>query len=349
MTLMGICVSPSARITNIDGFSPPYNMINIDESFLAQDVHVAPNISFGKWHVRQTHFRKGSFVGNDTVVVGGAEVPEGGLIGCGSLVQTGTQYKPNQILLGIPAVEFPKPADDGKVNEIPGIWRDMVEVMLVSLLPPCLNYLSFGGVLGLAYFCARQFPFLVEQEILPDVPIILLGFPVAYLLLMVLATVMFIATKWLLVQKYSKSDYAYNSMWMFRYSAVMIAEEFWMEWCGSFLQGTELLVYVQRALGAKIGSNCLFFGYLLHQDLCQVGDNCIFETGSILQNHLWSRGQIVLDNVTVGNDCYFGKNAMVLRGAKVNDNVDVDHLTLILRNDELPSNTTWRGSPAKCL
>lgn len=43
MSLMGIDVNPNARITNIDNFSPPYNAIHIDETFLAQDVHVSPS------------------------------------------------------------------------------------------------------------------------------------------------------------------------------------------------------------------------------------------------------------------------------------------------------------------
>jgi len=132
-----------------------------------------------------------------------------------------------------------------------------------------------------------------------------------------------------------------------RYSAVLVVEEFWLSLCGDFLKGTPWIVWIQRALGAQIGENCLLFGYLLHADLCKVGDDCILEEGSVVQNHSWSRGQIVLDEIVVGNRCYMGKVSFVMRGAKLNDDAAVDHVTLILRNDELPPKTLWVGNPAK--
>lgn len=115
-----------------------------------------------------------------------------------------------------------------------------------------------------------------------------------------------------------------------------------------------------RSKGAKIGENTRFIspshcsidpGRL---DYIEIGDNCCLSVVSILaHDYSWytlleSCGDILPDSggrVKIGNNCFVGFNALILKGTTIGDNCIIGARSVVKGN--IPANTVWAGVPAK--
>lgn len=115
-----------------------------------------------------------------------------------------------------------------------------------------------------------------------------------------------------------------------------------------------------RDRGAKIGENTRFVspnrctidpGRL---DYIEIGDNCAFSGVSILaHDYSWytllgSCNDLLPDpggRVVIGNNCFIGYQALILKGTTIGDNVIIGARSVVKGN--VPSNTVWAGVPAR--
>lgn len=115
-----------------------------------------------------------------------------------------------------------------------------------------------------------------------------------------------------------------------------------------------------RANGARIGKNTRFISPHLcsidpgRLDYIEIGDNCCFSVVSILaHDYSWytlleSCNDMLPDSggsVKIGNNCFIGYQALVLKGTTIGDNVIIGARSVVKGN--IPSNTVWAGIPAK--
>jgi len=196
--------------------------------------------------------------------------------------------------------------------------------------------------MGFFKFC----PIFYNISIVPDVPLLFVLFPAAYILFMVVFTIIFVLSKWLLVGKLHPKEYPVNSWWWIRFSTYLSLAEIWNYFCGIYFAGTPWLVGIHLGLGADIGKYVLMFNQIIYPDLVKIGDNTVIENEARVAHASSPDGNIVFDYISSEEQCIFGKGCVLLPGAKIQSDVKVGHLALILPNQEVTAGR-WEGNPAK--
>ena len=115
-----------------------------------------------------------------------------------------------------------------------------------------------------------------------------------------------------------------------------------------------------RKKGAKIGKDCLICSGLdvfsTEPYLVSVGDNVVISTdvkfychdGSVMVlNKLYNEKNDLMGTIEVGNNCFFGHGAIILRGTKIGDNCIIGAGAVV--KGTFPSNSVIAGVPAKVI
>ena len=118
-----------------------------------------------------------------------------------------------------------------------------------------------------------------------------------------------------------------------------------------------------RKQGAKIGANtrlnCTVGAFGTEPYLITIGDNCLLAGGVEFFTH--DGGVMVLNNlgyfdgkkmdkiapIKIGNNVYFGQNAMVMPGVTIGNNVIIGAGAIVTR--DIPDNVVAVGVPAKVI
>ena len=116
------------------------------------------------------------------------------------------------------------------------------------------------------------------------------------------------------------------------------------------LVGTPFLPMVLRWFGATIGKR-VWFGttYLTEFDLVRIGDDATIGTESSLQTHLFEDRVMKMSTVTIGAGASIGTRSIILYDTIVGDDASLSPLSLVMKGEELPPNTRWRGIPAEAV
>ena len=114
------------------------------------------------------------------------------------------------------------------------------------------------------------------------------------------------------------------------------------------LQGTPLLPWFFRALGAKVGRRVYTHTTgLLEWDLVDIGDHATLNDDCVLQTHLFEDRVLKASRVRIGANCSVGALSVVLYGSVIEDGSRLDALSLVMKGETLPGNTNWAGVPAQ--
>ncbi|CAF0983858.1 unnamed protein product [Adineta steineri] len=81
-------------------------------------------------------------------------------------------------------------------------------------------------------------------------------------------------------------------------------------------------------------------------DLMTIGDDVRLNEGTQIQGHSFEQRILKLAPVSIGNSCVLMSGSIVMAGCKLMGNNRLYPGTLIMKNDQLPSNTHWKGVPA---
>jgi non-ribosomal peptide synthetase-like protein len=113
------------------------------------------------------------------------------------------------------------------------------------------------------------------------------------------------------------------------------------------LQGTPLLPWYLRLLGARIGRRVFIHttGFL-EWDLVEVGDRTALNADCILQTHLFEDRVLKASRLRIGKACMVGAAAVVLYDSAMKDGARLAALSLLMKGETLPAGTAWVGIPA---
>ena len=106
-------------------------------------------------------------------------------------------------------------------------------------------------------------------------------------------------------------------------------------------------ILVEKNGSLTIGENSFFNNYCSVNCLgkIKIGDNCLFGEGVKIydHNHNYSSNKLIKDaplkikDITIGNNCWFGSNSVILAGIKIGDNCVIGANSVIYKS--IPSNT----------
>ncbi|HYJ66801.1 MAG TPA: Pls/PosA family non-ribosomal peptide synthetase [Nocardioidaceae bacterium] len=114
------------------------------------------------------------------------------------------------------------------------------------------------------------------------------------------------------------------------------------------LNGTPFKGMVWRLLGVRIGARVFDDGCLMiEKTLVAIGDDCVLNTGSIVQPHSQEDGSFKSDRVSIGAGCTVGVGALVHYGVAIDDGAVIAPDSFVMKGADIPAHTHWGGNPAR--
>ncbi len=136
-----------------------------------------------------------------------------------------------------------------------------------------------------------------------------------------------------------------------------------------YMAGTQYLVFFFRAVGAQIGCDVILSDYdcIANPNFATIGDHVRLNRGATVQVryvlkyvvqlivlflfhvqcHTFERRLLKLAPITVNHSSVLMSNTLIFPGSILHGNNRILPLTLVMKNDQLPPNTTWSGVPAR--
>ncbi|CAF1453706.1 unnamed protein product [Adineta ricciae] len=116
-----------------------------------------------------------------------------------------------------------------------------------------------------------------------------------------------------------------------------------------YLSGTQLLVFVFRIMGAKIGCDVILNGILCITDpfLTTIGNHVRLHMGTHILCHSFEQRLMKFARVTVNDSAVLMSRTAIFSGATLGGKNRILPLTLVMKNDQLEHNTNWSGVPAQ--
>jgi non-ribosomal peptide synthetase-like protein len=227
------------------------------------------------------------------------------------------------------------------------------------VLPPSrwrYRWCVVGQMIGL-YFIVGLFswqwlaPFLTYSWVSDatmgnqPVPIALLAALAAVLAVYPLMLLAGIAAKWIVIGRFKAGRYPlwswYFLRWWFVNKILSIVPS-------DSLEGTPLLAWYYRLMGARIGANCdLDADAVSTFDLISIGDDTSIGPEASMGGFTIENGELVLGPITVGKRCYVGGRTVLRPNSHMDDTARLTELSLLTEGSRIASGQTWAGSPAR--
>jgi non-ribosomal peptide synthetase-like protein len=317
---------------------------------------VADAVTLGESDVRgqqlildRTVIGDNSFVGNSALIPQGYKLPGRMLIGVLSTPPEKEQLAAEKARdwFGSPAIALPRRQESrtfpARLTTRPTapriIGRSVVEFMRI-LLPETVVLIC--SILFIAY----------SHDLLVNFPWwkIALALPFYYLFFMgVPAFAVTTLLKWLTVGKYKSQQ---KPMWtskVWRTEAVTSTyEALAVPFLLDFTRGTPWLPLLLRLMGVKAGRRVwMNTTDVTEHDMVEIGDDSALNEDCGPQTHLFEDRVMKVGPVKIGKRCSIGARTIILYDSEIGDNVNVEALSLIMKGENLQSDTTWGGSPVK--
>jgi non-ribosomal peptide synthetase-like protein len=153
--------------------------------------------------------------------------------------------------------------------------------------------------------------------------------------------------KWIVIGRYRPFERPLWSAFLWRLEFVNALFEFFATPIAlEVLQGTPLLPWYLRLLGARIGRRVYVCSTgFLEFDLVEIGDRSVLNKECILQTHLFEDRVLKASKLRIGADCEIGTQSVVLYDAEMQDGARLGALSLLMKGELLPAGTKWVGSP----
>jgi non-ribosomal peptide synthetase-like protein len=343
--LLGAKVGRDAEISSALGVVP--DMLTLgDETFIADAVMLGDEHIDGGWMTMQpTVISRRSFVGNGAYVPDGTVLPENTLIGVHSYTPPNAQMQSGDCWLGSPAINLP--AREGttgfperltfRPSQLRRICRGAVEAFRIAAPHAIMTAVGYVVVLGLmpAAEAGRW------GEVVYGLALAGLMYGVGTLLFVV-------ALKWLFMGVYKPCTVPMWTPFVWLSEAVTnMYEGITVPNFLRHLRGTPWLPVALRLLGCKIGRGVYMDTTDITEfDCVRIGDHSEINALACPQTHLFEDRVMKIDHVTIGAGVCMGARSAVLYGAQVSDRAHLAALTLVMKGEVIPSDSSWCGSPA---
>lgn len=305
-----------------------------------------PHIEKGWMSIAPVSLGQRSFAGNSAVIPMGTHLGNHSLVGVLSIAPENEKGKaPGNTWFGSPPISFPKREDSKGFSEERTYrpskslrWKRAGFELLRVTLPPAFSIIVASSVINIGLLLWHNFGLLKTLLALP----VVLG---AACVLMALAVALI---KWIVMGTYRPFNHPLWSNFVWRLEFVNAMYEFFAApLVLELLQGTPFLPAYLRLLGVKFGKRCyLDTTGFLEWDLVSIGDRVALNENAVIQTHLFEDRVLKASALSIGNDCSIGISSVVLYDSKMEDNAQLNSLSLVMKGETLPENTRWSGIPA---
>lgn len=344
--LMGCKIGKGAEIsTNIGA---RYDLLTIGAgSFMADECVLGDEDNHRGWVTfRKTVIEDQVFVGNNAVVGHGAHLRSGTLIGVKSRAPEEGPTGENETWFGSPPIKFPVRQQFGDIDKR---WtfnppahmkygRAVFEALHTTF--PTMLFLTLGSI--------AVYNYINPAEDLGHYWTAFGWFLVASVLMPLVMVACVIGIKWALMGTYKPVAKPMWSWWAMKTEAVAVL--YWGlggKVLLEHLRGTPYLPMVLRLLGTKVGKGVYLDSTDLTEfDCVEIGDYVMMNSLSCFQTHLYEDRLMKVGRVVIGKGVTIGSFATVLYDTKIGDYARLNSLTLVMKGEEIPANTTWGGAPA---
>jgi non-ribosomal peptide synthetase-like protein len=308
----------------------------------------ASRVEGGWMTVAPTRVGRRAFIGNSAVVPAGAELGDGSLVGVLSLAPPPTSegVRPGAAWLGSPPRLLPRREESASFTEertyCPPrrlvLTRAAVEVLRITF-PPAGFILVTAAVITATL---RLWDSIGAGAALGLLPLV-------YGACCLIAIVAVALVKWIVVGRYRPFVRPLWSTFVWRLEFVNALFEFFATPLALLaLQGTPLLPWYFRLLGARIGRRVYAHTTgLLEWDLVEVKDRVALNDDCVLQTHLFEDRVLKGSRLYIGADCAVGAGSVLLYDSKMEDGAQLDAISLLMKGETLPAGTVWAGLPAE--
>ena len=113
-----------------------------------------------------------------------------------------------------------------------------------------------------------------------------------------------------------------------------------------WMQGTPVIRFYLRLLGAKVGKDALISDLFVHAyDLLEIGDHASLGGQLIIANARAVGDKFIIGPVKIGNDVSLGNSVVIEENTEIGDGSELSDLTSLLAGSKVPPNERWSGSP----
>ncbi len=323
---------------------------------IGKGAFVADAVTLGESDVRgqqlildKTVIGNNSFVGNSALIPQGYNLPGRMLIGVLSTPPTVEQMANEKARdwFGSPAIALPRRqasrtfATELTARPSPSkvLARSIVEFLRI-ILPETVILICSILFIAFTHDLLVSKPWWKITLLLPFYYLFFMGFPTF------LVTVLL---KWLSVGVYKPEQ---KPMWtskVWRSEAVTSTyEALSVPFLLDFLKGTPWLPVMLRLLGVKTGKRVwMNTTDITEHDMVNIGDDTALNEDCGPQTHLFEDRVMKVGPVKIGKQCSIGARTIILYDSEIGDNVNIEALSLVMKGENLQSNSTWGGSPVR--
>ena len=328
----------------------PYDLVEMGaESFLASEVSIGrPIRGNSKLFLERTTIGTRSFIGNDSVVPQGVDVPDQFLLGVLSTCPPNEHIgdEKDQAWLGSPPFKMPNrqvmAQFDTKQTYSPTakLYFHRLVHETARLILPALCSLIIASLIieGLA---------MIWNEF--GIGWAIASVPFVYLIGAFVGAIICRISKALLIGTYRPTIAPLWSPFVWKtetHSAIL--HDFGAPLFAASLMGTPFMSGFMRLMGAKVGKRTYIHSTdWTETDLITIGDDVAINSNAPLQAHLFEDRVMKVGPIKVGDRCSVGNYSVILCESEMKNDSHVGHLSLVMKGETIPSNTFWSGSPAQ--
>ena len=343
LRLAGMKVGPGCEISSIIDVVP--ELIDIgQESFLADGIYLGgPRVHRGTVTLAATRLGRNTFLGNHVVVVGGQRLPDDILLGV-CTVANADDIRPGTSWFGIPPFELPRREViecSRQLTHEPS-WIRYLNRMFWEVLRCTLPVLPILALLVWCRILAAAEPTMARSlfyvAALPAVTLAAAGF----------FCLLIIALKWMLLGRVRPGQHPLWSCWCSRWDFLYVAWGFYARGILSVLDGTLLLTWYLRAMGAHIGRRVALgsgFAQVVDPDMLDFEDgatvNCLF------QAHSFEDRVLKIDRVTIRRRATVASASVLLYGADIGPAAHVAAHSVVMKHERLAAGRAYVGCPTR--
>lgn len=345
LRLAGMAVGRRSEISTLIDTVPELVTIG-DETFLADGIYLGgPRLRRGSVTLAPSRLGDNVFVGNHALIPGGVDLPDGALLGL-STVADAAQLRPESAWFGHPPFELARRAETGydrSVTHEPSLLRRISRIFwevarFVLPAPPLALALAWLAALAAlaSQSSAAALYFLWA-------PLVTLGWAAA-------ACVLVLTLKWSLLGRVRPGEHPLWSCWCSRWDWLYMAWGFVARPWLSALEGTLLIAWYLRAMGARIGRRAVLgsgFAQVVDPDMLELEDDAT--VGGLFQAHTFEERVLKIDRVAIRAGATVGASAVLFYGSEVGAGARVEPHGVVMKSERLAPGRRYAGAPTRAL